>query len=319
MEMRQRQGVHRMGLSPASPGGLPHSWGMSCCKVTAILNTPGILGSGWKLCRATDETLPEGLFHPNNCGLLPLPLPLSHSCIASIHLLSRVHLHLPRDSLLHTSKLLPACGHKRLHHLRSQAWEDGPQKGLAPDTGYHTLQERPSFVMCVEQLWVGEEGEAGAKANRAVRPGTCMKWKYLLPYQQTGYVTATSNFWPPNVNEGSQNCDPLEVHPSSSPLHQWYMPSSHLILWYPLLLLPSIFPNIRDLSNESAVCIRWPKYWSFSFSILNLIPDLWCSDCLLPLLQIYIAWLSLLPPWSSFLRATGMLSLRLRVLNIPMK
>ena len=45
------------------------------------------------------------------------------------------------------------------------------------------------------------------------------------------------------------------------------MPSSHLILWHPLLLLPSIFPSTRDFSNESAVCIRWPKYWSFSFSI----------------------------------------------------
>ena len=45
------------------------------------------------------------------------------------------------------------------------------------------------------------------------------------------------------------------------------MPSSHLIFWHPLLLLPSIFPRIRDFSNESAVRIRWPKYWSFSFSI----------------------------------------------------
>jgi len=44
------------------------------------------------------------------------------------------------------------------------------------------------------------------------------------------------------------------------------MPSSHLILWCPLLLLPSIFPPIRDFSNESAICIRLPKYWSFSFS-----------------------------------------------------
>ena len=44
------------------------------------------------------------------------------------------------------------------------------------------------------------------------------------------------------------------------------MPSSHLILWCPLLLLPPIFPSIRDFS-ESSVRIRWPKYWSFSFSI----------------------------------------------------
>ena len=45
------------------------------------------------------------------------------------------------------------------------------------------------------------------------------------------------------------------------------MPSNHLVLCHPLLLLPSIFPSIRVFSNESAVCIRWPKYWSFSSNI----------------------------------------------------
>ena len=45
------------------------------------------------------------------------------------------------------------------------------------------------------------------------------------------------------------------------------MPSNHLIHCHPLLLLPSIFPSIRVFSNESVLCIRWPKYWSFSFSI----------------------------------------------------
>ena len=45
------------------------------------------------------------------------------------------------------------------------------------------------------------------------------------------------------------------------------MPSNHLILHHPLLLSPSIFPNIRVFSNESALCIRWPKNWSFSFNI----------------------------------------------------
>ena len=47
------------------------------------------------------------------------------------------------------------------------------------------------------------------------------------------------------------------------------MPSNHLILCYLLLLLPSIFSSIRVLSNESALCIRWPKYWSFSISPSN--------------------------------------------------
>ena len=46
------------------------------------------------------------------------------------------------------------------------------------------------------------------------------------------------------------------------------MPSSHLILGRPFLLLPPIPPTIRDFSNESTLCMRWPKYWSFSFSII---------------------------------------------------
>ena len=45
------------------------------------------------------------------------------------------------------------------------------------------------------------------------------------------------------------------------------MQSNHLILCHPILLPPSIFPSIRVFSNESVLCIRWPKYWSFSFSI----------------------------------------------------
>ena len=50
-------------------------------------------------------------------------------------------------------------------------------------------------------------------------------------------------------------------------VHWIVMPSNHLILCRPLLLLPSIFPSIRVFSKESALCLRWPKYWSFSFNI----------------------------------------------------
>ena len=61
-------------------------------------------------------------------------------------------------------------------------------------------------------------------------------------------------------------------HPLSSPTPkpvtiESVMPSNHLILCHPLLLLPSIFPSIRVFSNESALRIMWPKYWSFSFNI----------------------------------------------------
>ena len=70
-------------------------------------------------------------------------------------------------------------------------------------------------------------------------------------------------------------CDPMNCSTPGSPvLHylrftsiELVMPSNHLILCHPLLLLPSIFPNIRVFSNESALHIRRPKYWSFSFTI----------------------------------------------------
>ena len=65
------------------------------------------------------------------------------------------------------------------------------------------------------------------------------------------------------------------------------MPSNHLILCCPLLLLPSIFPNIRVFSNESAFCIRWPKYWNFSF---NISP----SNELPGLISFKMDWLDLL-------------------------
>ena len=65
------------------------------------------------------------------------------------------------------------------------------------------------------------------------------------------------------------------------------MPSNHLILCQPLLLMPSIFPSIRVFSNESALHIRWPKYWSFSF---NISP----SNELPGLISFRMDWLNLL-------------------------
>ena len=55
------------------------------------------------------------------------------------------------------------------------------------------------------------------------------------------------------------------VYPNSCPLSWWC--HYHIILCHPLFFLPSIFPRIRVFSNESAICMRWPKYWGFSFNI----------------------------------------------------
>ena len=75
-------------------------------------------------------------------------------------------------------------------------------------------------------------------------------------------------------------CDPMNHSAPGLPVHhqlleftethgiESVMPSSHLILCRPLLLLPPIPPSIRVFSNESTLCMRWPKYWSFSFSII---------------------------------------------------
>ena len=79
------------------------------------------------------------------------------------------------------------------------------------------------------------------------------------------------------------------------------MPSNHLILCRPLLLLPSIFPSIRVFSNESILHIRWPKYWSFSFSISlsNMNIQDWFplgfgiheGECQMPYWSVFKRWL----------------------------
>ena len=81
---------------------------------------------------------------------------------------------------------------------------------------------------------------------------------------------------PTLCNPMNRSTPGLPVHhqlPESTQTHAWFgsvesvMPSSHLILCHPLLLLPPIPPSIRVFSNESALCMRWPKYWNFSFNI----------------------------------------------------
>ena len=94
-------------------------------------------------------------------------------------------------------------------------------------------------------------------------------------------------------------CDPMNRSTPGLPVHhqlpeftklksiELVMPSNHLILCHPLLLLPSIFPSIRVFSNESTLCIRWTKYWSFSF---NISPSSEYSG----LISIRMDWLDLL-------------------------
>ena len=110
---------------------------------------------------------------------------------------------------------------------------------------------------------------------------------YILAYQLDGIVLGNNSnaIYKDSIQFSSVTqpcltlCDPMDCNTLGFPVHHQLpeltqthvhkviMPSNHLILCCPLLLLPSIFPSIRVFSNESVLCIRWPKYWSFSFTI----------------------------------------------------
>ena len=98
-------------------------------------------------------------------------------------------------------------------------------------------------------------------------------------------------------------CDPMDCSTLGFPAYlllrlmsiESVMPSNHLILCHPLLLLPSIFPSIRVFSNESVLWLRWPKYWSFSFSTSP-------SNEYSGLISFRIDWLDLLALQGAFKR-----------------
>ena len=85
---------------------------------------------------------------------------------------------------------------------------------------------------------------------------------------QFNHSVVSDSLWPHGLQHVRPPCP--SANPRSSPKLMFIesvMPSSHLILCRPLLLLPSLFPNIGVFSNEWVLRIRWPKYWSFSFNI----------------------------------------------------
>ena len=114
------------------------------------------------------------------------------------------------------------------------------------------------------------------------------------------YYSQLSSFQFSSITQSCPTlCDPMNHSMLGLPVHhhlpestqtrvqESVMPSNHLILCRPLLLLTSVFPNIRVFSNESTLCIRWPKYWSFSF---NISP----SNEHLGLISFRMDWLDLL-------------------------
>ena len=110
---------------------------------------------------------------------------------------------------------------------------------------------------------------------------------YTSPISQFSRSVVSNSLWPHRLQHPRAPCPSPTPRASSNscPLSQWCHPtisSCHL-----LLLLPSIFPSIKVFSNDSALCIRWPKYWSFSFSISP-------SNEYSGLISFRIDWLNLL-------------------------
>ena len=77
----------------------------------------------------------------------------------------------------------------------------------------------------------------------------------------------SDSLWPRGLQHARPPCPSPTLGACSNASVMLVMPANHLLLCCPLLLLPSIFPSIRIFSSESVLHIRWPKYWSFSFSI----------------------------------------------------
>ena len=92
--------------------------------------------------------------------------------------------------------------------------------------------------------------------------------KLTAPSIQFSHTVVSDSLWPHVLQNARPPCpSPTPRVYSNSCSIETVIPSNHLILCHPLLLPPSIFPSIRVFSNESVLHIRWPKYWSLSFSI----------------------------------------------------
>ena len=124
-----------------------------------------------------------------------------------------------------------------------------------------------SSILAWKTPWMEEPGGPKSTGSQRVRHA----WTIISPPIQFSSVQSLSCVWLFGTPRTAERQASLSITSSQSLLKlisiESMMPSSYLILCHPLLLLPSIVPSIRVFSNESVLRIRWPKYWSFSFSI----------------------------------------------------
>ena len=156
-----------------------------------------------------------------------------------------------------------------------ETWDVGsiPGSGRFPGGGH----SNPLQSVCPENLL--DRGASWATVHRVLKSWTQLKWLSMHPHIRIN--ASVMDLWGSvqSLNHVQIFATPgtaarqasLSITISQSLLKlmsiKLVMPSNHFILCHPLILQPSIFPSIRVFTNESVLRIRWPKYWSFSFSI----------------------------------------------------
>ena len=129
------------------------------------------------------------------------------------------------------------------------------------------------FIQLVAYTWQNQFAHASLVSPRDILPSPWQKMYSLSilgkvvfsSVQSLSHVQLFATPWAA-ARQASLSITNFQSPPKPMCIES-VMPSNHLILYHPLLLLPSIFPSIRVFLNESPLCIRWAKYWSFSFSI----------------------------------------------------
>ena len=136
---------------------------------------------------------------------------------------------------------------------------------------WHKLHLSDTFITLEHKMHAKNKSVTDATFTARPLPFTCIEESInSVQFSSVQFSrSAVSNSLRPHESQHARPpCPSLTpgVHSRLTSIES-VMPSSHLILCHPILLLPSIFPTIRVFSSESALAIRWPKYWSFSFSI----------------------------------------------------
>ena len=146
----------------------------------------------------------------------------------------------------------------------SLGWEDPWKRAWQPTPVFFPEESHGQRSLVGYNPWGSKELDMTEWLSTAHSTGI-WKWLQFSSVQSLSHVQLFATPWIA-AHQAS-----LSITNSRNSLKimsiEWVMPSSHLILCHPLLLLPPILPSIRVFSNESTLRMRWPKYWSFSFSI----------------------------------------------------